>query len=122
MAKPQVIEDFQIRHAIKVAAVSGQSKERDVALLMAAYGTGLMPNETAKLTLSDFLTASGAPRIESLLRAEIAFNGKQRPLIWASKKVQGAIDQYLAYRLAQGHGITTSKAAHRGLDPHGRSF
>jgi site-specific recombinase XerD len=116
MAKPPVVEDNQIRHALKVAAVTGQNSRRDVALLMVAYGTGLTPNEIAKLLVSDYLQASGACRIESGLRAEISFNGKARPLLWASTKVRAAIDQYLEHRLAARHGITTSPAAYRGLD------
>jgi len=116
MAKSPVLEETQIRHALKVAAVTGQNGKRDVALLMVAYGTGLTPNEIAKLLVSDYLRANGEPQIESALRAEIAFNGKARPLLWASPKVRAAIDKYLEQRLAARHGITTSPAAYRGLD------
>ena len=122
MPKPPVIEEHQIRHALKVAAVTGQNSKRDVALLLVAYGTGLMPNEIAKLLVSDYLQANGQTRIESLVRAEIAFNGKARPLLWASAKVRAAIDGYLEHRLAFRHGITTSPAAYRGLDHQGPLF
>jgi integrase len=83
---------------------------------MVAYGTGITPNEIAKLLVSDYLQANGTPRFESALRAEIAFNGRARPLLWASQKVRTAIDSYLEHRLAARHGITTSMAAYRGLD------
>ncbi|MBB6580932.1 site-specific integrase [Ralstonia solanacearum] len=116
MPKPPVIEEHQIRHALKVAAVTGQNSKRDVALLLVAYGTGLMPNEIAKLLVSDYLQANGQTRIESLVRAEIAFNGKVRPLLWASAKVRAAIDTYLEHRLVFRHGITTSPAAYHGLE------
>lgn len=122
MPKPLVIEEHQIRHALKVAAVTGQNSKRDVALLLVAYGTGLMPNEIAKLLVSDYLQANGQTRIESLVRAEIAFNGKVRPLLWASAKVRAAIDVYLEHRLAFRHGTTTSPAAYRGLDYQGPLF
>lgn len=122
MAKPPVIEENQIRHALKVAAVTGQNSTRDVALLMVPYGTGLMPNETAKLLVSDYLTPSGDVRIESRVRAEIAFNGKARPLLWSSQKLCAAIDRYLEHRLAARHGVTTRPAAFRGLDPNGPLF
>jgi site-specific recombinase XerD len=49
MAKSPVIESHQFRHAVKVAAVTGQNATRDVALLMVFYGTGLTSNEVAKL-------------------------------------------------------------------------
>jgi site-specific recombinase XerD len=122
MAKSPVVEHHQVRHALKVAAVTGQNAARDVALLLVFYGTGLTPNEVAKLMLSDYLSADGDVRAETLLRAEIAFNRKPRPLIWASSKICTAIDDYLAYRLAVRHGVTTSTAAYRGLDPNSPLF
>ena len=116
MGKALVIEPHQLRHAVKVAAVTGQNAERDVALLLVFYGTGLTPNEVAKLLVSDYLEANGKVRIEAILRQEIAFNGKARPLLWASAKTCAAIDDYLRHRLTVRHGITTSPAAFRGLD------
>ncbi|KWF02190.1 integrase [Burkholderia ubonensis] len=114
MSKPPVIEPHQLRHALKVAAVTGHSPVRDVALLLLFYGTGLMPNEAAKLLVSDYLETNGAVRVDSAVRAEIAFNGKVRPLIWANTRTCQAIDDYLAYRLAARHGVTTTAAAYRG--------
>ncbi|MGN7104849.1 tyrosine-type recombinase/integrase [Ralstonia holmesii] len=122
MPKPPVIEENQVRHAVKVAAVTGQNSVRDVALLLVAYGTGLTPNEIAKLLVSDFLKPNGDVLIESTVRAEIAFNGKARSLLWASPKVRAAVEQYMAHRLSAGHGITTSPAAYRGLDPDSPIF
>ncbi|MFM0305751.1 site-specific integrase [Paraburkholderia sediminicola] len=122
MARPPVVELHQVRHALKVAAVTGQTPIRDVALLLLFYGTGLMPNEAAKLLISDYLKANGSVRVESAVRPEIAFNGRARPLLWASAKTCRAIDDYLAYRLVARHGVTTSPAAYRGLDPHGPLF
>ena len=122
MSKPPVIEPHQIRHALKVARVTGQNTTRDAALLLVFYSTGLMPNEAAKLLVSDYIGANGAVRVESTVRAEIAFNGKARPLVWASAKTCAAIDDYLTYRLATRQAITTSRAAYRGLDPNSSLF
>lgn len=122
MAKPPVTESHQLRHAIKVAAVTGQNALRDVALPFVFYGTGIMPNEFAKLLVSDYLKANGRIRVDSVVRAETAFNGKARPLIWVNGKTCAAIDDYLSYRVAVRHGITTSSAAFRGLDPKSPLF
>jgi site-specific recombinase XerD len=122
MSKPPVIEPRQVRHALKVAAVTGQNPARDTALLIVFYGTGLTANEVAKLLVSDYLEANGRVRVESVVRPEIAFNGKPRPLVWASSRTCAAIDNYLKYRLAVRHGITTSPAAFRGLDPNSPLF
>jgi hypothetical protein len=42
MAKTPYIEDARLRHLLKVSAISGESRERNVALLMVIYGTGMM--------------------------------------------------------------------------------
>ena len=42
MVKPQYIEDKQLKHMLKVAAVTGDSPVRDVALIYVAYGIGSM--------------------------------------------------------------------------------
>jgi site-specific recombinase XerD len=122
MAKSPVIEPHQLRHAVKVAAVSGQNAKRDVALLLVFYGTGLTANEVAKLEVSDYLVANGRTLVESTVRPEIAFNGKARPLVWSGSKTCAALDDYLDSRLAARHGVTTSPAAYRGLAPKSPLF
>lgn len=116
MAKAPIVELHQVRHALKVAAVTGQTPLRDVALLAVLYTTGVMPNEAAKLLISDYLCSDGAIRTESLIRPEISFNGISRPLVWANARACNAIDEYLAYRLKARHGISTARSAYRGLD------
>jgi len=64
MAKTPVVEDVDFRHAVKVAAVTGQDKERDVALLCVPYGTGMMPIELAKVTVADYLASDGPIRTD----------------------------------------------------------
>jgi site-specific recombinase XerD len=122
MAKAPVIEERQLRHMLKVAAVTGESPLRDVALLYVLYGTGMMLTELASLTVSDYLLESGAVRKESAIRAAIAHNGRERPMFWVNVKVVAAVDAYLAYRTAQRHRVTSRKSAYRGLDPDGPLF
>lgn len=116
MAKAPVVEESDFRRAVKVAGVTGQAKERDVALLWVAYGTGMMPIELAKLTVGDYLAADGSVRDESEIRAEIAFNSLARPLYWSNKGVVAALDSYLAARLRFGYGLS-DPGQYRGLDP-----
>jgi site-specific recombinase XerD len=122
MTKALVIEKHQFAHMVKVAAVTGQSPQRDVALLAVAYGLGLQSNEVAQLTIADYLQAEGSVRRESVLRAEIAFNGKERSLFWTTRYIRKTLDAYLAARLAQGHGVTTRPQQYRGLDGSGPLF
>ncbi len=73
--------------------------------------------EICRLRVSDYLTESGAPRIDSLVREEIAYTHSSRPLCWTSKKLTSATDAHLAELLVRGHGMSTRVAAYRGLDP-----
>lgn len=121
MAKPPVVEESEFRHAVKVAAITGQSKLRDVALLWVAYGTGLMPLELARLSIQDFLNPDGTVRVDSQIRAEIAFNGNARPLYWSNKSVVAALDAYLEERVRFGYGMGEPDH-YRGLDPSSPLF
>ncbi|WP_186156490.1 tyrosine-type recombinase/integrase [Burkholderia gladioli] len=122
MANPPYIEDARLKHLLKVAAISGESRERNVALLMVIYGTGMMLTEVARLPVSAYLKGDGAWLEKSRIAAAVAYNGKERPLWWSNKMVVSAIDKYLAYRVERGQGITTRKAAYRGLDPESPLF
>lgn len=115
MAKAPVVEESEFRHAVKVAAITGQAKLRDVALLLVAYGTGMMPIELAKLTVADYLAADGTVRDESEVRPEIAFNDLPRPLYWSNKSVCAAVDAYLVERVRQGYGLGDA-GQYRDLD------
>ncbi|MCE1183719.1 MAG: site-specific integrase [Rhodocyclales bacterium] len=121
MAKAPVVEEASIRHAVKVASITGQAKLRDVALLWVAYGTGMMPIELAKLAVGDYLAADGSVREDSEIRAEIAFNDLARPLYWTNKGVASALDAYLAERVRNGYGAG-EEGQYRGLDPESPVF
>lgn len=122
MAKAPFIEDARLKHLLKVAAISGELPVRNVGLLFVIYGTGMMLTEVARLPLLSYLKADGTILEKSSVPAEIAYNGKERPLWWSNAKVTAAIDKYLEYRVIHKHGVTTRKAAYRGLDPHSPLF
>jgi len=122
MAKAPVVEEKDWKHMLRVAAVSGDTPVRDVALLYVLYGTGAQLTEIASLIVSDYLKANGDVLVESKWRPEISYTGKPRPLFWTNTKVTGAINDYLAWRLVKLHGVTVRKAAYRGLDPDSRLF
>lgn len=56
MAKTPYIEEGRRRHLHKVAAVSGESPLRNVALLTTLYGTGLMLTEIARMSVHNRFT------------------------------------------------------------------
>lgn len=109
-----MISTRDIENAIAIAAETGSAPERDVALLLVAYGTGLMPIELAKLTVSDYLNEDGTVKEQSEVRAAIAFNGKERPMFWENRRVQAGLDAYLAVRAKDG-ACCSEDSKYRGL-------
>jgi len=122
MAKPPVIEDALFRHAMKVAAVTGQTPARDVALLALLYGTGMTATELAQLEVADVLAESGGYRTRSEVRAAISFNGKSRPVYWVNQRIREALDAYFAVRMGACHGTTAWRSQWRGLVQLGPVF
>jgi site-specific recombinase XerD len=122
MAKAPYIEEGRLRHLLKVAAVSGESPLRNVALLTTVYGTGMMLTEIARLPVRAYLNGDGSVRVKSCVDAVIAYNGKERPIYWSNAKVVKAVDAYLTYRIAYRHRMTPMATAYRGLDPDGPIF
>ena len=122
MAKPQIVEDRDLEHLIKVTrATSGPNALRNVALIYTLFGTGLMPSEIASLRVDDYLFKD-SPREETEVRPEISFNGRARPLMWASKKLVHAIDAYLEERIQKGLCAAPEKYGCRGLLPDSPLF
>lgn len=122
MAKAPYIEDGRLKHLLKVAAISGESPVRNVALLTTVYGTGMMLTEIARMPVRAYLNGDGSVREKSCVDAAIAYNGKERPLYWSNTKVVKAIDAYLTYRIVYRHRLTPFATAFRGLDPDGPIF
>lgn len=122
MAKAIFLAESQLRHLFKVAAVRGENPIRDTALILTMYGTGLKLTEAATLPLRAYLTPKGEVLSDSEVPAEIAYNGKARPIFWRNVRIKESMESYLSYRLKHGHGVTVKKDAFRGLDPDGPIF
>jgi site-specific recombinase XerD len=122
MPKAPYIEEGRLRHLFKVAAISGESPLRNVALLTTVYGTGMMLTEIARMPVRAYLNGDGSVRVKSCVDAAIAYNAKERPLYWSNAKVVKAIDAYLAYRISYRQRLTPMATEYRGLDPHGPVF
>ena len=92
-------------------------KKRDTALLLVLFSTAAKPLEIARLEVSDYLSEDGSVREASVLRADAAINGKERPLFFVSTKVVVAVDAYLEERIRRGQAPKKS-TKYRGLDRH----
>jgi len=119
----QVIELANCRLDQHIAKISRHSRcvERDAALLRILFATAAKPLEIAQLEVRDYLDESGDVRMQSLLRADISVNGKERPLLFCDNELTTAIDAYLAIRCVERMAIH-GESTFRGLDPHSRLF
>lgn len=88
----------------------------DLALYHLPFATGLRPLEVARLQVRDYLAEDGHVRRESVVRAEVAINGRERPLYFHHRQLDEALAYYLRERLHDGQGVGTS-SGWRGLDP-----
>lgn len=122
MAKAPFIEDARLKHLLKVAAIAGEVPVKNLALLYVVYGTGMMLTEIARMPVSRYLKPDSSILEKSTVPADVAYNGRERPLWWSNAKVTAAIDKYLECRVKHKHGVTTRKAAYRGLDPDSPLF
>ena len=118
---PRALDDQDIERAVAMIRQHSNCRKRDTALLWALLSTAAKPLEIARLLVSDYLTDDGRVREESVMRADAAINGKERPLFFASAKVVAAIDAYLEERVRRGQG-TKNPATYRGLDPESKLF
>lgn len=101
-----------------VLRIRGRSAQpaRDVALFYTLFVTGARPLEIVRLQVRDYLQADGEVRRESELPAAASISGKSRPLYFASRKLDDALDAYLADRVARRQGVGDI-GGYRGLDP-----
>jgi integrase len=108
--------------AARIRVRSAQPLE-DIALYYLLLATGARPLEIARLEVRDYLQADGAVRACSVLRPEVAINGRARPLLFRSQHLVDALDAYLADRIARGLGLGgPHEADYRGLAPASRLF
>jgi len=118
-----VIELASCRIAQHITKIARHSRcvERDSALLLILFATAAKPLEIAQLEVCDYLDETGEARLQSSIRASIAVNGKERPLLFCDHELTAAIDTYLVLRRAQGMAAH-NQSSYRGLLPHSRLF
>lgn len=117
----RVVSPEEMELAIKRIRGRSAQAARDVALFYLLFATGAKPLEIARLRVKDYVDEQGEVRVESVLPASAANNGRPRPLYFASRRLVEALDLYLAQRLERRHGVGESQAW-RGLDPESPLF
>ena len=109
--------------ALGATRIKGRSSRpwHDLSLYYLLFATGLRPLEVARLEVRDYLGEDGAVRRETELRADVAINGKSRPLFFASHRLNDALAAYLRERQKLRHGLGDG-GHYRGMDPGSRLF
>lgn len=115
VAAPLVLSDDAIQTAVRRAQCHTPTPERDAAMVWILLATGLRPLEIARMQVRDYVNGDGSVRRQSEVRAEVAVNGRSRPLYFSSAAACLAIDAYLAVRGAGREGAQARP--YRGLDP-----
>jgi integrase len=119
--RPRALTDQDIERAVTKIRQHSNCRNRDAALLLVLFSTAAKPLEIARLEVRDYLSEAGLVREESVMRADAAINGKERPLFFVSAKVVAAVDAYLEERVRRGQR-TKRGTRYRGLDPHSKLF
>lgn len=111
---PSILTEMHIDQLVLHTARHSRCKQRDIALLLMLVFTGARPNEIARMTVADYIDASGQRRSPPWLPAHAASNGIARPLLLRDATALYWLDAYLAWRVAAGYGVN-GRSDYRGL-------
>lgn len=117
----QVLSPEEVASGASRLRARSENPIEDMALYFLLLATGARPLEIARLQVLDYLAPDGTVRTASELRAELAINGRARPLHFRSTRLETAIGDYLSHRLQHRQGIGQDDR-YRGLDPLSRLF
>lgn len=121
--KTIVIEPHKVEWLLKSLDASSDNPVRDRAVLACMFALGLKSVELAQLRVDDVLQPNGdfISSGENLIRREIAFNFKARPLAIVNKRLIKMLEPYLSQRISQKIGLGPSELF-RGLNPASSLF
>lgn len=115
-----VLSDKQLRHAIRVAEISGRIPIRDVMLLLLTHTTGLRITEVSLLKISDVMLGTGVLKREVFIRAITTKSHRARTVYLTHPKTIAAIEAWLAYRRVRAWCLTGVPDQYRGIDPESK--
>lgn len=83
---------------------------RDLAILKLLYGLPVRPIEMCRFSTKDFANEQGQvlPNENSVIRAEVAFNGRERPMPILDPILIEALQGWISWRIKHQWGVTSS--------------
>ena len=116
--RAQTLNQGQFARLLKITRATLRYPDRDVLVLMLGHHMGLRVTEISRITVADFMLASGKLRGEMSLRESVTKGCRQRCAYVATKPLAEALEAYLVYRVTHGIGTELGQAKYRGLLPH----
>lgn len=83
---------------------------RDLAILRLLYGLPVRPIEICRFSTNDFANEQGQvlPNENAVIRAEIAFNGRERPMPILDPTLIEALQTWVSWRIEHQWGLTST--------------
>ena len=108
MSRPQYHDEKDRNRLFRNTLKDPINGVRDHAILRLLYGTPLRSIEQAKLKTHDLVNDQGHVTNENyiLLRSEVSFNGKQRPIPLNNPILKDSLQRWVDFRLEEGWGVT----------------
>lgn len=110
MARPEYHPKEDRERLFRNTLMDAKDGVRDHAILRLMYGYPIRPVELIRLKTHDLANDQGCvlPKRDRVMRAEIAFNGRERPMPILDAVLIEALEAWLRYRLEYGWGVTST--------------
>lgn len=110
MARPEYHPEEDRERLFRNTLKDPKDGVRDHAILRLIYGLPVRPMELIRLKTIDLANdeARVLPRRDRVMRGEVAFNGRERPMPILDSVLIGALEQWLQFRITNGWGITST--------------
>jgi integrase/recombinase XerC len=108
----------QLSRLLKITRATSRYWQRDLLIILLGHDAGMRITEISRVTVKDVMMHTGQLRVEISLRADVTKGCKQRCAYLSSKRLVMALEEYLAYRVANGIGTELQPGKYRGLLPN----
>lgn len=116
--KAATLTGAQLRHLLRVTDATSSAPERDRLMLLLGHTCAMRVTEIARVLVGDVMLPSGSLRSEVSLRASITKGCRPRCVFLTHADTRAALEGYVEWRWAKGHGIELDQRRFCGLAPH----
>ncbi len=108
MARPEYHPEVDRNRLFANTLKDPKNGIRDHAILRLIYGSPVRSIELIKLVTRDLVDDQGQikPKRDRIIRSEVSFNGKERPMPILDDVLIDALKKWVDYRIENGWGVT----------------